>query len=64
MAPVGVARNKTDVPVLLIFELIGNDICSPHPDLGQVCILFLYSCITPHIYFWNLLDDHSRAIQN
>jgi len=31
-----IARNTTDIPVLLIYELIGNDVCNPHPDLGHM----------------------------
>lgn len=31
-----IARNQTDSPVLLIYELVGNDVCTPHPDLSRM----------------------------
>jgi len=28
--------NSSDQPILVIFEVIGNDVCSGHPDLGRM----------------------------
>lgn len=30
------ARNKTDNPVFIVFELVGNDVCSGHPDIDHM----------------------------
>lgn len=45
-----IARNQTlDSPVLLIYELIGNDVCTPHPDLSRMT--------TPEEFKANVLES-------
>eukprot|EP01116_Phalansterium_solitarium_P015007 TRINITY_DN329_c0_g1_i1.p1 TRINITY_DN329_c0_g1~~TRINITY_DN329_c0_g1_i1.p1 ORF type:complete len:611 (-),score=207.90 TRINITY_DN329_c0_g1_i1:488-2173(-) len=45
-----IARNVTlDQPALLFFELIGNDICNPHPDINRMT--------TPAEFLANVLES-------